>query len=172
VVEVEEEAPVELEAAGTFAEFFAAEYARLARALFLVPGDRAESEDLAHEAMARVCERWQRVSRMSSPTGYVYRTALNLNRKRLRWLMVRSRGNLFPASVVPGPTEAIETSSEVKGLLASVPRGQREALVLVEWIGLSAGEAGKVLGVGASTVRARISRAKAVIRERHGGSHD
>lgn len=45
----------------TFEEFFLAEYDRLMRAMWLLTGSRAESEDLAQEAMARACERWDKM---------------------------------------------------------------------------------------------------------------
>jgi hypothetical protein len=37
----------------------------------------------------RVYERWDRVRQMDSPQGYLFRTALNLHRSRLRWLATR-----------------------------------------------------------------------------------
>ena len=49
-------------------------------------GDRVEAEDIAQEALVRVYERWGQVGGMDSPTGYLYRTAMNLARSRLRCL--------------------------------------------------------------------------------------
>src|SRR5215831_10524331 len=77
--------------APSFRWFFEAEYVRLCEALYLLTGDAYEAEDLAQEAMTRALERWERVGTMDSPTGYVYRTALNLNRKRIRRLVVAAR---------------------------------------------------------------------------------
>jgi DNA-directed RNA polymerase specialized sigma24 family protein len=48
--------------------------------------------------------------------------------------------------------------------LAALPDGQREAVVLVEWVGLSAEEAGRVLGIEPVSVRVRLSRARATLR--------
>src|SRR5919197_5730967 len=89
-----------------FDEFFAAEYGRLARAVFLLVRDRYIAEDLAQEAMARVFERWDRVSGMSSPQGYLYRTAVNLHRKRLRRLAVQTR-HLISDSRRPQEPDAV-----------------------------------------------------------------
>jgi RNA polymerase sigma-70 factor (ECF subfamily) len=156
----------------SFEAFFEAEYLRLARALFLITGDLAESEDLAQEAMARIYERWDRVSAMASPVGYLYRTSLNLNRKRLRRLKVRSRREAADHRSPADPATVAEARSEIRRALSALPRGQREAIVLVEWMGLGAAEAGEVLGVEPTTVRARVSRAKAAIRQRLGGSDE
>src|SRR6266516_4369257 len=61
-----------------FQRFFEAEHHRLTTALYLITGDTSEAEELSQEAMVRMYERWDRVRRMDSPTGYLYRTALNL----------------------------------------------------------------------------------------------
>jgi RNA polymerase sigma-70 factor (ECF subfamily) len=79
-----------------FETFFAEVYPRLAQALLLLTADRAEAQDLAQEAMVRVYERWERIRAMESPVGYAYRTAMNLNRKRLRRLAVRARRLVRP----------------------------------------------------------------------------
>jgi hypothetical protein len=75
-----------------FSVFFAERYQRLVRACLLLTGNAAEGEDLAQEAMARVLERWDRVSTMDDPEGYLYRTALNLHRNALKRLMMRKEG--------------------------------------------------------------------------------
>jgi DNA-directed RNA polymerase specialized sigma24 family protein len=68
-----------------FDTFFATEYQRLFEVLYLLTRDRAEAEDLAQEAMARVYERW---SGIRDPSRYVYRTAFNLHRTLRRRLAV------------------------------------------------------------------------------------
>lgn len=151
--------PTELD----FEAFFRAEYPQLARACYLLTGEAAEAEDLAQEAMARIFERWDRVRAMDSPAGYLYRTAFNLNQKRLRRLAVRAR-KLIDALQSPDPTEAVETRNEVLLALSSVPAAQRAALVLVGWFGMDATEAGKVLGIDPSSVRGRVHRARQTLR--------
>jgi RNA polymerase sigma-70 factor (ECF subfamily) len=150
--------------APAFEEFFLAEHERLFQALLLLTGDRFEADDLAQEALLRAYERWDRVGSMESSAGYVYRTALNLHRSRLRKLVVRARRVFAPVSVedVSGPVAA---SHDVRRALARLPRGQREALILVEWLGLSSDEAGRVLGIDASSVRGRLHRGRASLRE-------
>src|SRR6266571_4261436 len=79
-----------------FHRFFEAEHRRLTTALYLITGDPSEAEELSQEALVRVYERWDRVRRMDSPTGYLYRTALNLHRSRLRRLAVLGRHLVAP----------------------------------------------------------------------------
>jgi RNA polymerase sigma-70 factor, ECF subfamily len=157
------------EAKRDFEAFFQANYVRLARALFLLTNDRAEAEDQAQEAMVRVLERWDRVSRMDSPDGYLYRTAMNLNRSWRRRRTVAVRRGPRPERT-PGPDEIAEVQDELDRTLASIPLPQRQALILVEWVGMTDVQAASALGVAPTSVRARISRARAALRDRQEAS--
>jgi RNA polymerase sigma factor (sigma-70 family) len=155
----------DVEAAPDFEGFFRLEYPRLVKTLYLTVADLLEAEELAQEAMARVFERWDRVKTMDSPGGYVFRTALNLNRKRLRRLAVRTRRLFRPAE--PGdPTAAAEARSDLLRALAGLPDGQKEALVLVDWLELTSEEAARVLGIRPASVRSRTHRAREALQER------
>ena len=74
----------ELEASRTFEAFYQAEARTLFRRLWLVTANRAEAEELMQDAFLKVWERWDHVSGMDDPVGYLYRTAMNLFRKRYR----------------------------------------------------------------------------------------
>ncbi|HEY3023454.1 MAG TPA: sigma factor [Actinomycetota bacterium] len=128
-----------------FRAFFEHERVRLVRATLLLTGNVAEAEDLAQEALARVLERWDRVSEMESPDGYLYRTALNLNRKRLRRMTIAARRAIGVSD--HDPLAAAEDRVDVLHAVASLPRPQREALVLVVWLGYATEEAGTLLGI-------------------------
>jgi RNA polymerase sigma factor (sigma-70 family) len=156
-----------------FAEFFSAEYPGLVRGLWLLTADLAEAEDLAQEAMARAFERWERIGRMDSPGGYVYRAAVNLNRKRLRHLAVRAR-RLLATGPRDDPVQQVDIGSDVREAIASLSRGQREAFMLVEWFGMSSEEAAPILGIAPASVRSRVHRARASLRRRllDGGERD
>jgi RNA polymerase sigma-70 factor (ECF subfamily) len=153
--------------AWAFEEFFLAEHERLFQALYLLTGDRYEADDLAQESLLRAYERWDRVRGMDSPAGYVYRTALNLHRSRLRTLVVRAR-RVFAAVPAEDLSGSVAASHDVRRALARLPRGQREALILVEWLDLSSEEAGRVLGIDASSVRGRLHRGRASLRDQLG----
>jgi RNA polymerase sigma factor (sigma-70 family) len=150
-----------------FDEFFLAQHERLFHALYLLTGDRNEADDLAQEALLRAYERWDRVGSMDSPVGYVYRTALNLYRSRLRTLVVRAR-RAFASIPAEDFSGSVAASHDVRRALARLPRGQREALILVEWLGLGSEEAGRVLGIDASSVRGRLHRGRASLRDQLG----
>ena len=141
-----------LEASRSFEAFYEGESRLLFRRLWLVTGNRAEAEELMQEAFLRVWERWDRVGRMDDPVGYLYRTAMNLFRKRYRRavLAIRRTVGLAPAQDDFADADDRQT---VRRALATIPPRQRAALVLTEMLGLTPQEAGEALGIKASTVR-------------------
>jgi len=149
--------------ASRFEEFFEAEQDRLAKALYLVTGSALEADELAQEALVRVYERWDRVRQMDSPEGYLFRTALNLHRSRVRSLTTRAR-HIIDATRSPDPAELVQGRDSLARALGSLSTGQREALVLVEWLGMDQEEVAATLGIKIGSVRARLSRAKADLR--------
>jgi RNA polymerase sigma-70 factor (ECF subfamily) len=153
-----------------FEDFFRDESVRLGKALYLLCGDEAEAEDLVQEAMARAYERWPRVRTMASPTGYVYRVALNLHRRRFRRARLARRAEERPEESARDPALTVSSREEILTALRSLSVEQREAVVLVEWLGLGAEEAGSVLGVKPESVRSRLHRARTALRERLGGN--
>jgi RNA polymerase sigma-70 factor (ECF subfamily) len=140
-----------------FETFFEREDPTLVRLLFAMTSDLAEAEDLAQEAMSRTWEHWATVRAMDSPTGYAYRAALNLARNRLRHLKMRARR--LPLLRPPTPVEP-HIRGEVVSALAMLPSNQRAAVLLVEWVGMTTDEAGRVLGITAEAVRSRVHRAR------------
>ena len=116
-----------------FDAFFRRDYRRLVRATLLLSGSVAEAEDRAQEAMTRVYERWPTVAAMQSPSGYLYRTAMNLHRKRVRARAVRARRVLFErrrevADRLP-PLELLrERCEDLLGTVARLDRDLQEAI--------------------------------------------
>ena len=153
-----------------FEAFFEAQHVRLARALYLLTGSASEADELSQEALVRVYERWDRVCRMESPEGYLFRTALNLHRSRVRWLTSRARQLVQP---VPSddPAVVVQHRDSIARALASLPPGQRSAIVLVEWLGMDSANAAKALGIKPGSLRARLSRARTALRP-EGGLND
>jgi RNA polymerase sigma factor (sigma-70 family) len=147
---------------GSFEAFFASHYEPLLRAMYLVTGDRYDAEDLAQESFVKAYERWDRVRGMENAIGYVYRIAINAHRNHVRRTLVGARRAI--ASLPSDPISATDDRDVLRRALATLPAGQREAIVLVEWLGMTAEEAGPILGVSPVAVRVRISRAKRALR--------
>jgi RNA polymerase sigma-70 factor, ECF subfamily len=147
---------------GAFAEFFRGEYETLLRAMYLLSGDRFEAEELAQGAFVKAWERWDRVRSMDNPSGYLYRTAVNARRSALRRVGVAARRALSLQQ--SDPISESDDRDRIRRALATLPANQREAIVLVEWLGFSDVEAGQVLGISPGAVRVRISRARTSLR--------
>jgi RNA polymerase sigma-70 factor, ECF subfamily len=144
--------PEPLEASRSFETFYDAQSRTLFRRLWLVTGNRGEAEELMQDAFLKVWERWEQVGAMDDPVGYLYRTAMNLFRKRYRRavLAIRRTVGLAPSRDDFADADDRET---VRQVLSKLPARQRAALVLTELIGFSPDDAGRALGVQASTVR-------------------
>jgi RNA polymerase sigma factor (sigma-70 family) len=149
---ISEAALEELGASGTFEDFYQAEARTLFRRLWLVTGNRAEAEELMQDAFLKVWERWGRVGRMDDPLGYLYRTAMNLFRKRYRRAMLAVRRTVGLAPSTDDFSDA-DDRHVVRRVLAALPPRQRAALVLTEMLGYSSKEAGRALGVTDATIR-------------------
>jgi RNA polymerase sigma factor (sigma-70 family) len=148
-----------------FEQFFQAEYRGLVQTFYVLTADQVEAEELAQEAMARAYERWDRVRTMESPTAYVYRVGVNLNRQRVRHLAVRAR-RLLTITGQPNSQQSLGVQAEIAEAIASLSKGQREAFLLVEWLGLSAEDAGRILRIEPASVRSRVHRARTGLRDR------
>ena len=60
------------DAATTFGAWYRAEASRMTASLGVALGDRDLAEEVTAEAFARAWARWDRVSAMASPNGWVY----------------------------------------------------------------------------------------------------
>jgi RNA polymerase sigma-70 factor (ECF subfamily) len=148
----------------TFERFYAANARRVFTALCLVTGDRFEAEEIAQEAFVRVWQRWEHVGELDDPTGYVFRVAMNVFRGRWRRASLAVRRTLSLAPRVADDLAAVETHDAVVRLLHELDPKQRAAVVLTALLDYSAEEAGRMLGIGASSVRSLTTRARAQMR--------
>jgi RNA polymerase sigma-70 factor, ECF subfamily len=146
-----------------FETVFEAEYPRLLRALYLVTGSRHEAEELAQDTFVRAYERWHLVVRADNRPGYLYRMAVNLYRSKLRRIG-RAARHIIKPEPEPDSFAATDDRDVIGRALASLPRSQREAVVLVSWLGMTDDEAGAILGISPVTVRVRIHRARLALR--------
>jgi RNA polymerase sigma-70 factor (ECF subfamily) len=147
----------------SFEEFFEAERVRLHRVLFAITRSRMEAEDIAQDAFLRVWERWDRVGSMDDPAGYLHRTAINVYRDRSRRLLLAMKRSVRIAPSSDG-FEGVEARSVAISVLGSLTPRQRAAIVLIEALGYTAEEAGRLLGLKGSTVRALHFQARSALK--------
>jgi RNA polymerase sigma factor (sigma-70 family) len=151
----------------SFDGFFAAESQTLYRRMRLVTRNHHEAEEVVQDAFLSLYERWDRVSAVPDPVGYLYRTAFNAWKKRSRRAARAFRSMVSPSSDADA-FEAADARTVVGEALRHLTARQRAAIVLTELMGLSSEEAGEILGIRAVTARVLASQARASLRERLG----
>lgn len=117
------------------------------------------------DAFLAVWERWDRVVAMDDPVGYLYRTAMNRFRKRLRRASVAMR-KVVHVIQDDDVLEVVEARDEATHALQLITPRERQALMLTAYLGYSTEEAGRFLGIKAGTVRVLTARARTTLRSK------
>jgi RNA polymerase sigma-70 factor (ECF subfamily) len=148
---------------GSFEAFYAGSSGRLVTQLFLVTGDVEEARDCVQEAFARAWLRWDSIQRdTTGPFAWVYTVGYRIAVSRFRRRMACSRAlrRTGPPVDVPGPAPEMFV---VRDALATLPQGQRAALVLHYYEGLGVDDVARTLGISASGVKSRLARGRAAL---------
>ena len=147
----------------SFEDFFERYHRRLFAGLCLVTGSRDEAEDVMQEAFLQVWQRWDRICRMDQPAGYLFRTAMNLTRKRGRRaaLALKRAAGLAPE---PDAFAQVDDRDELSRAMQELAPRERAAIVLTALEEYSSREAGEMLGIADSTVRVLARRARTSMR--------
>ena len=150
-------------ATGSFDRWYRVEHPRVLGLLTVVAGDADVAREATAEAFTRALERWDRVRAADNRPGYLYRIAVNLFRSKLRRVARAARKSLRPQAEAD-PFQAADERDAIARALVALPEGQREAVVMVEWLGMTDDEVGQILGISPITVRVRIHRARGTMR--------
>lgn len=139
-------------------------------------GDREASSDFGQEAMIRI---WRALNSYRGDCAFeswVYRIAANCC---MDWLRKKKRDRSVsiepmkdqgfdPADTSPGTEAQVIAKDErcrLREAIALLPEDQREALVLTQLERVSYEEAARMLEVSEGTVKSRVNRAKARLKE-------
>jgi RNA polymerase sigma factor (sigma-70 family) len=146
-----------------FEDVFEAERGSLLRALYLLTGNPEEAEEVMQDAFLAVWERWDRVATMEDPAGYLYRTALNKQRNRVRRAIRIARRSFGRANGGDLFASIDERDALARALARLSPR-RREAVVLTGFLDLSSHESARLMGVTDVTVRRLAQDARQELR--------
>jgi RNA polymerase sigma factor (sigma-70 family) len=152
-----------------FSAFFAEEHGKVLKALYFMTGNRADAAELMQDAFLKLWERWDTIDRIDDPTAYLFRVALNGSRMRARSTRRAARRIAAPPPS-SDPFDEIDVREDVRHLLLQLTPRQRTALVLLDLYDYGSEEAGHIMGIRPSTVRALATQGRAVLRT-SGGSH-
>jgi RNA polymerase sigma-70 factor, ECF subfamily len=138
---------------------------RLYRAAWTLCGSSHDAEDLVQETFARVLARPRRL-RLDDELPYLLQALRNTYLTGLRTRGRRPQTVELPAeasATLRSPRAEPEAAFEQRELLATIaalPPEFRDALIAVDLVGLSYGEAGRLLGVREATITTRLYRAR------------
>jgi RNA polymerase sigma-70 factor (ECF subfamily) len=140
---------------------------RLYRAALALCGNRHDAEDLVQDTYARVLAK-PRFLRRDDDLGYLLRVLRNTFLNKLRAAGRRpapleldpDRDGLARAGDPRHPEAALEVS-ELFAAIAMLPGDQRDAVIAIDVVGLSYGEAARALAVKEATITTRLHRGRA-----------
>ena len=160
------DAPMDLEA--RFESFVANHRDRAVRMAWrLVGGDDAAAEDVAQDALARAWRALPRFREESQLSTWFYRILVRQAANHRRWRDVRRR---FASGedVETLPRRELSTDpalrERIRRAIDELPRGQREAFVLVHLEGHTAREAADLTGRREGTIKSHLNRARQALR--------
>ena len=139
-------------------------------------GDRSTAEDVSQEAFIsahRALGRFRGGSlrawllRIASNLSYDYIRAAKRRREQSLDASLLSPGFAEPASKDSPEQRAVtaELGAEIQRGILSLPQDQRVALVMIDVQGLTYQEAAEAIGASLGTVKSRLSRARARVRD-------
>jgi RNA polymerase sigma factor (sigma-70 family) len=133
------------------------EHPRLVGMLGLYCGDADVAEDLAQEALIRLCRDWRRVRKLQAPEGWLHRVAINLAHSHYRRKALERKAL---SALGSRPREELEAHRHVESLelLKNLPPRQKAALLLHYYIDMTVQEVAQVMEIPEGTVKTLIHR--------------
>lgn len=160
------------DAAEAVEQLMAAYGADVLRTAFFYLGDRGRAEDVSQEVFVRAYQGWSRFRGESAPRTWLVRITINLCRDRMRSRAARetpadpvSLDRARPLDLEEQAMARLERTAVLKEVLA-LPWPYQEALYLYYYLDLDVRETARATGVAEGTVRTRLHRARALLRER------
>ncbi len=141
-----------------FERWYRMEHARLLSALTVAAGDIDLADDVVAEAFSRALERWDRVARMDSPTGWTYRVAVNVLRRRQRRATFERR--ILARGPRPSEQAPPTIDPDLWAVVCALPSRQRAVLGLRVVLDLSQKQTAHLLGIREGTVSATLVDAR------------
>jgi RNA polymerase sigma-70 factor, ECF subfamily len=155
----------DLEAREAVRGAYQAYYRRLVATLYGLTGDHAEAQDLVQEAYARALARPRVFLDVADPEAWLRTVAVNL--ARTRWRRRRLLDTLVRTGRITPSPESTPAATPDRVLLVSalqkLSRATRETIVLHHVADMSVHEVAETLGVPVGTVKARLSRGRALL---------
>jgi RNA polymerase sigma-70 factor (ECF subfamily) len=131
-------------------------YPRLVGALALYCGDRDVAEELAQEALARVCRDWKKVKAMGSPEAWAHRVGMNLAHSHFRRRAAEKRATERLGD--PRTAQAFTERTDLLDSVGRLPHRQRAAVILRYYLGFTVPEVARALECPDGTAKTLLHR--------------
>jgi RNA polymerase sigma-70 factor (ECF subfamily) len=141
---------------GDFSDFYRERFGELAAYAWRLTRDANRSEDLAQEAMTRVCARWPV---LAEPRPYAYRVVTNLVRDAWKAQMRLPSTTTDRLDAVPTAGPDTSTLDAVRRL----PPPLRDVVVLHYYADLPVSEVARTLRRPVGTIKRRLHEARAAL---------
>jgi RNA polymerase sigma-70 factor (sigma-E family) len=138
---------------------FDAQYARLVRLAALLTGSAAVAEDIVQDAFAQVVRRWPEIA---EPAAYLRVAVVNGSTS---WGRGQARQRRLPSDRAVTAAAVSADALAVRDALAALSDDQRACVVLRYYGGFTEQEVAATLGCSVGTVKSRVHRALALMRE-------
>ncbi len=146
---------------------YTAHYRGLVRLAAHLTGDRDTAEEVVQDAYVTVLGSWRGLRDPGKGEAYLRTAVVNASRSRLRRRQVAARHRPEPlrdmASAEVGALEHVQRDL-VLTALQSLPRRQREAVVLRYYADLTEAQTADAMGCGVGSVKSYTSRAMKALR--------
>lgn len=129
----------------------------LFRFAFFRTGNRADAEDIVHNACLRLLDRDLDGISPESLRMYLFKTTLNLCRSHLRDIATLPLDGIDPPDTAAEDAELHAEHERIHALLVSIPDREREVILMRAVDGLSFAEIGRVLDLAPTTVQYRYA---------------
>ena len=148
-----------------FREYVAGRWTWLVQAAVLLTGDPGQAEDLAQTALVRVFSSWSRVRAAADMDAYTMRIMINQNKNRFRKRrVVEDLTGTLPDRGGDDLTARVDQRAGLLAALASLPKRQRQVVVLRYWEDYSEAQTASILGCSVGTVKSQAAKALAKLR--------
>ena len=159
-------AAIESPADAALERLYAEHYVRLVRLAVLLLGDTGRAEEVVQDTFVAMHQRWSRLAGTNLP-AYLRQSVVNRSRSSLRHLRVVDRHRPEAPGAEPGADEPVLADGRRRAVieaLATLPRRQREVLVLRYYLDLSEREIAETLEISQGSVKTHTSRGSAALR--------
>lgn len=145
--------------AGGFDAFYQDAWPPMVRLAWLLLGSRGAAEDVVHDAVIAVHQRWHGID---NPGAYLRRAVVN---GALAWRRRRDHEERLLAAIGEPPPTGDPVVDPMWDAIGRLDPDRRAVVVLRYWADLPHAEIAEIVGCPVATVRTRLHRALAQLRK-------